>query len=625
MRMPFPILAILIAMSAPAVPAEPPELAPREKKLIQTGWDHPDSARLRANLSAMEKRPFDGVVVQLVGRDGEGGRVPMRQTFSGATWQAEWFAHCVENLRACRSKRLTDNFALVGANPGDVDFFDDAGWRAIVRHWALAAGVARRGGLKGLLFDPEPYTPPHRAFDYRSQPGRDEHTFSAYAAQARRRGGDVMRAVAAEYPDITLFCYFLNSVVVRATGRQDAAGALAGMHYGLLPAFLDGMLDAAGPEATFVDGCEAAYRYNSVREYLEAAVAVKGACQQLVSGANRRAYRAQVQVSFGLYLDAYWNPADSRWSSWYIDGLGGPRVDRLAANARTALRVADEYVWVYGEKFRWWPTPNPRVRRQSWPEALPGCEQALALARDPIAYARRRLAEMGEKAQAANLARNGDFSAEAVELPDGRTATWRQGPPAGWSAWQASGSEGSFTWDRRAGATGPGSARASGAAEGCFLQKVAVRPGELLAVAVRRRLTGRGRTWLHARWQTADDAWTAQSHDRRFQARGPRDQWREAFTVVEVPEGVGKFVLLLGVSGQASDEDVAWFDDVGIYRLRQAAARPSCRPRDPGRRPSRRRRRSAAAAAARAKATAAVGSGSSGGGGVRPRERLSRR
>ena len=69
----------------------------------------------------------------------------------------------------------------------------------------------------------------------------------------------------------------------------------------------------------------------ALEEFLEAALRIKGACQELVSPENRAKYRAQVQVSFGIYLDAYWNP---KGSSWYIDGKGGSRVERLAANVR---------------------------------------------------------------------------------------------------------------------------------------------------------------------------------------------------------------------------------------------------------------------------------------------------
>ena len=37
--------------------------------------------------------------------------------------------------------------------------------------------------------------------------------------------------------------------------------------------------------------------------------------------------------------------------------------------------------------------------------------------------------------------------------------------------------------------------------------------------------------------------------------------------MVEVPEGAGQLVILLGVGGQTSPQDVAWFDDVELYRL----------------------------------------------------------
>ncbi|MCL4190266.1 MAG: hypothetical protein KJZ87_00870 [Thermoguttaceae bacterium] len=39
------------------------------KKLIAAGWDHPDSQRFRQHLTAIEKRPFDGVVVEAPGRN----------------------------------------------------------------------------------------------------------------------------------------------------------------------------------------------------------------------------------------------------------------------------------------------------------------------------------------------------------------------------------------------------------------------------------------------------------------------------------------------------------------------------------------------------------------------------
>ncbi len=371
------------------------------KKLIATGWDHADSRRLLENLDQMEKRPFDGVVIEITGRTEEDKPCDLRRGFSNQRWRREWFQPCIEHLRACRFRRFTDNFVLLGANPGNVDWFDDDGWQQIAEHWRIAAWVMKQSGFKGILFDPEPYTEPYAPFRYTAQPDRDKHTFDDYYSQARRRGRQVMKVVSEEYPEITILCYFMNSVTAAATGNADPHRALATSGYGLYPAFIDGWLEVASPTLIFVDGCESAYRYNSEREYLEAAVRIKGACQELVSPENRARYRAQVQVGFGIYLDAYWNPK----GPWYINGLGGPRVERLRANVRTALRVADEYVWVYGEKFRWWPTPNRGVREQTWSEALPGCEQALGYVRDPDEYARDQIAALKQTGELVNLVR----------------------------------------------------------------------------------------------------------------------------------------------------------------------------------------------------------------------------
>jgi hypothetical protein len=537
----------------------------RRKKLIATGWDNADTTRLRENLTEMEKRPFDGVVIEVTGQIDAKRRCHLPTTFSSEKWQRQWFQKPLEDLKACRFKRLTDNFVLVGANPGSVDWFDDEGWATIVEHWRIAAWLVKQSGLKGLLFDPEPYTPPYSQFAYPAQPQKDKHSFTEYCAKVRQRGGEVMKAVAEEYPDIVLFCYFMNSVVSHATGQSDAGAVLEREGYGLLPAFFDGWLDAAPPTVTMVDGCEGAYRYNSALEYLEAGTAMRGDCQELVSPANRAKYRAQVQVGFGMYLDAYWNP---KTSPWYVDGLGGPRVDRLRENVRTALRVADEYVWVYGEKFRWWPTPNKSVKEQSWDEALPGCERVLALARNPAEYARERIAAMKAGSKIENLARNGDFGSDKAADYQGTIETWKDGrPPAGWSAWQDNSSNGTFTWDRETGAAAKGSARAQNVANGCFTQGVPVKAGQTYAVQGACRVQGKGKAWIRVRWQTADGRWTLEELDKIIPPRQGSGEWGEMFSVVDVPQGAGRLVILLCIVGRTGQQDAAWFDDVCLYKI----------------------------------------------------------
>jgi hypothetical protein len=78
-----------------------------------------------------------------------------------------------------------------------------------------------------------------------AQPQHDHHTFDGYWLKARQRGREAVQAVAAEYPDATLFCYFMNSINATATGQPDPRRVLRSQGYGLYPAFIDGWLDAA--------------------------------------------------------------------------------------------------------------------------------------------------------------------------------------------------------------------------------------------------------------------------------------------------------------------------------------------------------------------------------------------
>jgi hypothetical protein len=557
----------------------------RPKKLIAVGWDLAglDTRALRDRRDEMESRPFDGITVYATGRRDDGKPCPLHWAFLREPWKYEWFAGAVDDCKACRFQRLTDNFLVVLANPGDVDWFDDPGWAAIVEHWRIAARVARDAGLKGIAFDPEPYAPPHAPFQYAAQTGRGQRTFDEYAAKVRQRGREVMGAIAAEYPDLALLCFFMDSICAGATGHADPGPLLAGEGYGLLPAFVDGWLDAAPPGVTMVDGHESAYLYNSDVAFLEAANLIRGACQELVSPANRAKYRAQVQVGFGIYLDAYVNPPGS---PWYVDGLGGPRVERLRANVRAAVRAADEYVWIYGEKCRWWPTANKSVTEKTWPEVLPGCEDALRFARSPEEWARWKIGELARAGALKNLVVNGDFSAAkggaapAAVAPEPAAgapepAAEAAGHPdrekvalaADWTTWQDDKSKGVFLLDLDAGASGKGAARLAGMADGCFIQKFKVEPGRHLAVEAVRRLRGRGDAVLVVRWQTAGEKWIHEDRDVHVASADPRGAWGRLFGVVEVPEGAGQLVILLLARGQESPDDVAWFDDVRLYAL----------------------------------------------------------
>ncbi|MFW6437458.1 MAG: hypothetical protein ACOCZ7_00475 [Armatimonadota bacterium] len=514
------------------------------KKLIQTGWDQVSPERLVEHMQTVEQQPFHGQVIRFNSR---GDEIQFRLAFQNADWDMEAIEHLIDDLKAAQeaSVKPWQRFLLMNANPGDVDFFDDAGWASIVEHWRIAARVAREGGLEGILFDPEPYHEPYRQFSWTAQPQYEQHDFAEYHEKARQRGAEVMEAIASEYPDMTLFTYFMNSVNSMAAQRPDPVKALAGGGYDLYPGFIDGWLDVIPATMTLVDGCEQAYRFNSHMDYLAAYNRIKTDCQWLVSPKNRAKYRAQVQVGFGFYLDPYINPPDSRW---YIDPQDMERVERLGYNLRNALDVTDEYVWVYGEKASWWPNPHPRSQ-QPWEEALAGITDQVRAAADPADFALHKMAEEGEGLE--NLLTNGDFSSEEAAGAEVQQAEdWvQEGAPPGWSTWQHPESDGSFAWDRSAGHEEPGAARMTGFTTGCFLQKVAVKPGKRYGVVAWRKIEGEGDASIRVRWQNPENAWHAQQLDVMIDATGPRDEWVQS------------------AGGGRTADDVVWYDDVVVFRL----------------------------------------------------------
>jgi hypothetical protein len=121
----------------------------RPKKLIATGWDMPDTKRLRENLAEIESRPFDGIVLEVLGRKDDKAKsiCKLRWAFLDEKWDRKWFQPPIDDLRACKFKKLTDNFIAFNANPGSVDWFDDSGWANITDHWRIAAWVCAT--LKG--------------------------------------------------------------------------------------------------------------------------------------------------------------------------------------------------------------------------------------------------------------------------------------------------------------------------------------------------------------------------------------------------------------------------------------------------------------------------------------------
>jgi hypothetical protein len=554
------------------------EAQPAQPKLIQVGFENPNSSDLLEHLKTIESNPFDGVVLMLTGQDDAGQKVFLHGTFNRRAWKREWFAKNIEELQAVKSAKLTDNFVRVGSNPGDVDWFDDEGWKQVVDHWRTAAWVARQGRLKGIVFDPEPYNPPHAQFKFAAQIGKDKHTFAEYTAKARQRGREVMEAIAAEYPSATLLTFFMNSYNVAAATQQDQQAALQNAPYGLYPAFINGWLDVAPPTITFVDGNENAYFYNSEVEFLRAANDICHLSLPLIAPENRTKYKLQVETGAGIYLDAYVNP---QGSIYYIEPLNGSRGARLYTNLKHAVATTDKYIWVYGEKYRWFPTKTPKVSPQSWDEVLPGASDALRSVAQPDHWfktAQLRFDAAEKLTPQPNLLINGDFgTAKADAGSTAPQADWQsKGVPPGWSTWQAEApgrKPGTFSWDAAMDHTGKASSGAvciAGVSTGVYISSFAVKPGELYLIRAQQQLALKSSVGsIRIRWQSADNKWVAVSQDAFIKT--PKDakpgEWNALSGIVQVPADAAKLLVMLGAENQNTPEDRLWYDDVEAYKV----------------------------------------------------------
>lgn len=513
-------------------------------RLIATGWDSPNAARFRAELAAFEQwGVFDGTTIAPTRRLADGRVVDSRNAFSSDHWDWADFADCVRDLQAAQPKQATNNFLMIYANPGNVDWFDDAGWGEVVDHWRLLARVAKQGGLRGLLYDAEPYTPPHSQFRYTAQPGRDQHAFGEYCVQARQWGREVMRAVAAEYPEITVMTYRLFCDLLDASNSHNLAAKLEPHTYALQPAFVDGWCDVMPPTVCLVEGDEDGYRFNSQAEFDRAFTRLRLNAAAFVSPENRAKFNAQFRIGHGIYLDAHVNPPSS---SWHIDLQGGTAAQRLTANVAAALDASDGFVWIYGEQGRWWSGGNQSYAL--WPERLSGADQALLRAKDPAGFAR---AVLREAEPDANRLLNPSF-----------TTVNAIGGPKDWWTWQDEQSHGQF------GST-EGTACLACMDDGVFGQTVMVEPGESYALTARVRTTGHGTASLGIGWKTAEGRWTAHNRRGTFvppQAAG-NGVWQEITELIQVPPDAGQLIFMLSAQGQFRETDRAEFDDARLVQV----------------------------------------------------------
>lgn len=348
-------LALLCAAAASATIIHSAE--PKPKKLIEFGWDEPSTSFMREHIAEMERAPFDGVVFDADARKPDGHKY--RFTWDG--WGTNRIdeadlERAIEDLRATKFQKFTDNFFRFNTTPANLDWFDD--YSTVIHNCRTAAAFVKRGGVKGLLFDIEQYDAP--LFDYRKQRDVKAKTWDDYAAKVRERGREVMNAFQEGYPDLTILLTFGYSLPWNESGQGKRP--LAECHYGLLAPFLDGMLDAVKGRTLIVDGNENAYRFRDTSRFAASYRAMKHDLLPIVQ-ADKSAYAQHFSLGFGLWMDCDW-----RKTGWDANDFSKNfyTPEAFEKSVRAGLQTADDYVWVYSEQPRWW---SKEGKMQKLPDA----------------------------------------------------------------------------------------------------------------------------------------------------------------------------------------------------------------------------------------------------------------
>lgn len=359
-----------------------------QKKLIEYGWDVPYPDFVRGNIRQMEQRNFfDGIVIRT-----RGGWKNAANVFRLTPANPKEYADDIANLRATRFEQFTDNFILLWgtAEPG-WDWFDANHWQSAEHNARLVSKVAKAGQCVGICFDPEPYNA--NPWRYTDAPHAKAKRFEDYEQRVRYCGAKLMQALQGELPNLRLLTFWLVGSLFGAIADipdpAERVRKLSQHEYALLPAFLNGMLDAVKPTVTIIDGNESAYYYTDAEQYLRAYHLIHQRALTLIAPENRRKYAAQVQAGFALYMDWYyglWSP-ERRILGQFLSAEEQARW--FEHNVYHALRTTDEYVWCYSEKVDWWGSQQ----QQEWFRKIPpGAEAAIrsgkrkALLNQPLGF-----------------------------------------------------------------------------------------------------------------------------------------------------------------------------------------------------------------------------------------------
>ena len=351
---PLVFLVTLISLGLNHYLSQPVASFHHDGKIIQLGWGTPPPTYIKEHIREMEQVPFDGLVLDLKSNHGPedtGGY------FSWNVWGSQVlspddYSQSIEALKTTDFNKFTDNFLRFNLSPANVSWYDDE-FEAVLQNSQLLATIAKDSKLKGIFLDTEQYGNKPQIFNYQREQEKKSSSFRDYQQQVRKRGRELMESLNSVYPNITIL---LSYGYHRA--YKGNAKSLETASYGLLPSFLDGMLEAANANTLIVDGYEFSYFYKRERQFQRAYSIIKDLGLERTAVPNE--FQQHYKAGFGLWLDA-----GSHKRGWDINDLSKNYFspEEFENSVSFALKHSDGYVWIYSERAKWWQrnVPQPYI------------------------------------------------------------------------------------------------------------------------------------------------------------------------------------------------------------------------------------------------------------------------
>lgn len=515
-----------------------------QKKVIAGGWDFQcfTPQQMLEQADQFESTGLDGVVFALKVfrcKDGVVRNFVWYATHEPHISKDEFAAYVPAYRELVKKPGFRESLVATCWVPIGADRFawtDDAAWARFAQNMAAFAWLAKEGGLKGMVADNEDYS---KSYQYELLAG--DPPYEQTAALARRRGREIGQAIFTEYPDITLYFFWLLSMDRTLAAAPDPLHAAQAKGNLWVP-FVNGILDVMPPSAKLVDGDEHGYGYHTDRHDFELAAARHAITEMsLVAPENRKKFRSQVSFASGQYLDGILENASKR-----ADGTTALQI--LADRLRAAAAVSDEYLWLWGEKNRWikWknlktPYPQMKIAEERWEDRYPGLGDALREITHPNQYLLRRLSK-ARAAQAENLL------VPALKRANGSWQTKKL-------------QQGTFEYLPDQGKDGSVLMRATGVGLGCFELSVrGVKAGDRIAVEAYGK--GPRSVFGSLRWRKDGKWFESMAYDVAA-LTGPADAdgWHRIVAQGRAPEGADGFSLQLEVRlgpGETAEFDRAF-------------------------------------------------------------------